>query len=229
MSLFSYLNVEEIGKAGREGLRKGTYIRLEVHGVPFEKIETFDPYHPILIGGIISLEEENVVYMQARRRKHSFHTKLLKTKDPITVSIGWRHYQTTPVYAMKETRQTGSHQMRRYTPENTYCLAMFWGPLACPNTGVVAVQKVADDKITATGVILGSNQAEKIVMGCRRKGTPYKIIGNTALIKDVFKSDIDVARHKNALIKTASGVRGRVVEAFVHDPLMTFQFQGSPY
>lgn len=50
-------------------------------------------------------------------------------------------------------------------------------------------------------------------MGCKRKGTPYKIIGKTALIKDVFRSDLDVARHKNALIKTASGVRGRVIEA----------------
>lgn len=32
-------------------------------GIPFEMVEKFDPYHPILNGGI-SFEEEKVGYMQ---------------------------------------------------------------------------------------------------------------------------------------------------------------------
>ncbi|RZC62231.1 hypothetical protein C5167_023998 [Papaver somniferum] len=63
-----------------EGMRKGTYLRLEVCDVPSEMVENFDPYHPILVGGI-SLEEENVGYMQARLKQHSWHTKLLKTRS----------------------------------------------------------------------------------------------------------------------------------------------------
>ncbi|XP_026387871.1 ribosome biogenesis protein BMS1 homolog isoform X1 [Papaver somniferum] len=199
-----------------EGMRKGTYLRLEVCDVPSEMVENFDPYHPILVGGI-SLEEENVGYMQARLKQHSWHTKLLKTRDPITVSIGWRRYQTTPVYAVEETRRTGSHEMLHYAPEHRDCLAMFWGPLASSNTGLVAVQSVPGDKaafqITATGFLLGFNQAEKIVMEHKQKGTPYKIIGNTALIQDMFTSDLDVARHKDVVIWTASGIRGKVIEA----------------
>ncbi|MCL7038513.1 hypothetical protein MKW94_014553 [Papaver nudicaule] len=42
-----------------EGFGPGTYLRLEVRDVPFE----YDPYHPILVGGI-SPGEENVGYMQ---------------------------------------------------------------------------------------------------------------------------------------------------------------------
>ena len=48
-----------------EGYRTGTYVRLEIHGVPCEMIEHFDPRDPILIGGI-GLGEENVGYMQVR-------------------------------------------------------------------------------------------------------------------------------------------------------------------
>ncbi|MCL7040597.1 hypothetical protein MKW94_022856 [Papaver nudicaule] len=203
-------------------LRKGTYIRLEVRDVPFEMVEKFDPQHPILVGGI-SLEEENIGYMQARLKQHSWqwHTESLKTSDPITVSIGWRRYQTTPVYAMEETRQNGSHEMLHCAPEHTYCLAMFWGPLASPNTGLVIIQNVAEDKdmqaafqITATGVVLRNNQTEKIVKEHKQKGTPFKFInGNNALIKDMFTSDCDVVAHKDRVIYTTRGVRGRVIEA----------------
>lgn len=41
------------------------YLRLEVHDVPFEMVEHFDPCHPILVGGV-GLGEENVGYMQVR-------------------------------------------------------------------------------------------------------------------------------------------------------------------
>lgn len=48
-----------------EGFRTGMYLRLEVHDVPFEMVEYFDPCHPVLVGGL-ALGEENVGYMQVR-------------------------------------------------------------------------------------------------------------------------------------------------------------------
>uniref|UniRef100_A0A2P2M527 Uncharacterized protein MANES_09G003400 n=1 Tax=Rhizophora mucronata TaxID=61149 RepID=A0A2P2M527_RHIMU len=48
----------------------GMYLRLEVHDVPFEMVEHFDPCHPILVGGI-GLGEENVGYMQVRKLLNS--------------------------------------------------------------------------------------------------------------------------------------------------------------
>lgn len=59
-------DLDEATRIEIEGYRTGTYLRLEVHDVPFEMVEYFDPFHPLLVGGI-GLSEENVGYMQVRK------------------------------------------------------------------------------------------------------------------------------------------------------------------
>jgi ribosome biogenesis protein BMS1 len=83
--------------------------------------------------------------MQASLKRHRWHRKVLKTKDPIIVSIGWRRFQTTPVYAIED--QNGRHRMLKYTPEHMHCFAMFWGPLAPPKSGVLAVQNLSNNQV----------------------------------------------------------------------------------
>ncbi|KAI3902813.1 hypothetical protein MKW92_025510, partial [Papaver armeniacum] len=76
--------------------RMGSYLMFKVCNVPSKMVNNYDPCQPILVGGISP--EEDVGCISARFERHGLHLKSLKTKDPIIVSIGWRRYQTTPIY-----------------------------------------------------------------------------------------------------------------------------------
>ncbi|KAH9659573.1 Bms1-type G domain-containing protein [Citrus sinensis] len=120
---------------------------------------------------------------EARLKRHRWwHKKVLKTRDPIILSIGWRRFQTIPVYAIED--RNGWHRMLKYTPEHMHCLAMFWGPLAPPQTGVVAIQNFSNNQI-------------------------FK---KTALIKDMFTSDLEVAQCEGKEVRTVSGIRGQAAK-----------------
>ncbi|BBN03124.1 ribosome biogenesis protein BMS1 [Marchantia polymorpha subsp. ruderalis] len=197
-----------------EGFRGGTYLRIELHGMPCEMVQYFDPSHPILVGGV-GRGEETVGYMQARFKKHRWHRKVLKNRDPLIVSVGWRRYQTIPIYSLED--RNARHRMLKYTPEHMHCLATFWGPLAPPNAGMVAFQNLSNNqssfRISATGVVLELDQAVAIVKKLKLVGYPYKIFKKTAFVRDMFTSALEVARFEGAAVRTVSGIRGQIKKA----------------
>ncbi|KAI3877543.1 hypothetical protein MKX03_030653 [Papaver bracteatum] len=171
-------------------------------------VDNFNPCHPILVGGI-SLEEENVGYMQTKLKRHEWHMKLLKSRDPITVSAGWRRYQTKPIYAM----ESDDIRLLKFTPEHYHCLAMFWGPLAPPLTRIAVVQSNKGAfRIAAKAIVLDPKPGMKIMKESKQKGTPLKLSKKrTALVN--FTPETKVSMYKGASIRTLSGIRGKINEA----------------
>lgn len=72
-------------------------------------------------------------------------------------------------------------------------------------------------RISAIGVILDVTQAAEIVTKIMKKrkqiGCPLKTFKKTALIKDMFTSDLEIDWFKGVAIQTARGVRGNVKKA----------------
>lgn len=197
-----------------EGFRAGMYAKIIIEGVASEFVTGFKPRMPIIVGGL-SATEERFGFVQVRIKRHRWHKKILKTNDPLIISLGWRRFQTLPIYSISDNRIR--NRMLKYTPEHMHCFGTFYGPLIAPNTGFSAYTsfsaKNPSFRIAATGTVLDVDEAPEIVKKLKLTGTPVKIFKNTAFIKDMFTSSLEIARFEGASIKTVSGIRGQIKKA----------------
>lgn len=199
-----------------EGYRAGSYVKIVFEKLPCEFIENLQPEYPIVLGGLLATESRFGI-MNVRIRRHRWHKKILKSQDPLILSLGWRRFQTIPIYTTTDSRTR--NRMLKYTPEHAYCFASFYGPLVAPNTTFVGFNIVDQTsttgsfRIAATGIVEDLNSSVEIVKKLKLVGHPYKIFRNTAFIKDMFSNSLEVAKFEGASIRTVSGIRGEIKRA----------------
>lgn len=207
-------SLDQNSRVGVEGYKAGTYARIVLEKVPYEFAATFDPRFPVIIGGLAPTEDR-FGFVQVRIKRHRWHKKILKTNDPLIFSLGWRRFQTLPVYSISDSRTR--NRMLKYTPEHMHCFGTFYGPLIAPNTGFSCVQSFSNKtpgfRIAATGVVLNVDESSEIVKKLKLTGTPYKIFRNTAFIRDMFSTSLEIAKFEGASIRTVSGIRGQIKRA----------------
>ena len=209
-----FADMDDAEREKFEGCKTGTYVRIELDGVPAELLKNHDPRVPIVVGAL-KPEEEQMGYIQLKIKKHRWHRRILKTNDPLIFSVGWRRFQSVPLYAMAD--EMGRFRQIKYTPEHMHCTAIVYGPITPPNTGVICFQNTRNDqshfRVSATGTIAELDHSFQVVKKLKLVGHPYKVGKNTAFVRDMFNSQLEVAKFQGAAIRTVSGIRGQIKKA----------------
>jgi ribosome biogenesis protein BMS1 len=204
----------------------GTYLRLELRGVPAAFVSNFDPMRPLILGALPLPMERTRAMMRIRILRHRWFRRLLKTRDPLLFSVGWHRFESVPVFCVEDS--TGRHRMLKYTLEHMHCEAMLYGPVVAPGTGVVCFQSLGsersrDFRIAATGVVCEIDHKFRIVKKLKLVGEPYRIFKNTAFIKGMFNSELEVSKFVGAHLRTPSGLRGVIKKSVRDGPPGTFR------
>lgn len=212
-------DLEDERRVQFEGYRAGLYLRVELRKMPCELVEHFDASYPMIVGGLLA-GEGRMGYCQVRVKKHRWYKRILKSNDPLILSLGWRRFQTMPVFSTQD--HNGRNRFLKYTPKHLHCNANFWGPITPQGTGFLALQEVheptANFRIAATGVVLDLDRSTQIVKKLKLTANPFKIYKKTAFLKDMFTSALEVTKFEGAALRTVSGIRGQIKKAIQAPP-----------
>lgn len=192
------------------GVQPGKYVRLNLKGLSEDLFNKLSADLPILACGL-QVNEQRLGFLKVRFLKHRWRAQVLKSKDPLVISLSWHRFQSLPLYC---TEDVGSNRLRlvKYTPKHSHCIAVFYGPLVAVNTPFLAIQHLDAQqfRISASGIVLELDFNFPIMKKLKLVGEPFKIFKNTAFIKGMFNSDLEVTRFEGAKIKTVSGIRGMI-------------------
>lgn len=87
-----------------EGLRQGLYVRIVIRDVPAAFTDGFSAQSPLILGGLLP-HETAMGLIQARVKRHRWHRRILKSNDPLIFSVGWRRYQSIPIYSLEDINE----------------------------------------------------------------------------------------------------------------------------
>jgi ribosome biogenesis protein BMS1 len=76
----------------------GTYVQIEIR-VEKKFSRQLQPEYPVVMCSL-KHQETGFAYVRVRIKKHRWYPHILKGKDPLTISMGWRKFQSIPVYTM---------------------------------------------------------------------------------------------------------------------------------
>lgn len=204
-------------------LAKGKYVKVIIRGLRLDTFQHFSSAPVVLSQPLRG--ETGRGFLLVRFKRHRWFSGLLKSVDPLTVSAGLHKFQTLPYFARRDAGERMRFQ--KYTPKYEFTTMVFYGNYLPTGTGVIAARDLAAQpgrfRVAGTGVVLGFSQGYDVKKKLKLVGEPFKVFKNTAFIKGMFGSAVEVTKFIGAKIRTVSGVRGQVKKAVNEGPPGSFR------
>ena len=119
-------------------------MRIEVE-IDKEISRKLEPEYPVVLCSL-KHQESGLAFVRVKIKKHRWYPHVLKNKDPVTFSIGWRKFQSIPVFTMEDETGNSEVNMRmiKYTPKFGFCYGVFYSPMYAVGTTLLGISTVSD-------------------------------------------------------------------------------------
>ena len=204
---------EQLEIENDKAVSRGKYTRVTIKGIKFKFTQEFSIKTMIL--SQFPLGEDTRGYLLIKLKKHRFYKALLKNSDPLLFSVGFQRFQSIPYFCKKD--ESDKLRVLKYTPRHDFCYCVAFGNYAPTQTGVAAFHTMESSlgrfRVSAVGVVMGFSSEYSIMKKLKLVGEPFKIYKKTAFVKNMFNSELEIAKFIGAKIKTVSGIRGQIKKA----------------
>lgn len=197
----------------------GRYVRVRLS----EHLPVDMDFSSIVVLGTFLISEKGMGVIQGKIKRHKWCKRILKTNEPLIFSVGWRRFQSIPVFSMKDATR---NRVIKYSPESMHCNVSFYGPVVPAGTGFSVYTENANFKILGSGTVTDVSGNARLVKKLKLVGYPREIIRNTVFVMNMFTSDLEVLKFQGASLKTVSGLRGQVKGPKGHDGEYRATFEG---
>ncbi|AFM98409.1 40S ribosome biogenesis GTP-binding protein [Encephalitozoon hellem ATCC 50504] len=181
----------------------GKYVKIRLNSHIPRNVD----FNNVIILGSFLVAEKEMNIIQGKVKRYKWYRKILKTNEPAIFSVGWRRFQSVPIFSMKDATR---NRVIKYTPESMHCNISFYGPVVPAGTGFSVYSEKGDFRVLGLGTITDVNGDPNLVKKLKLIGYPKEIRQNTVFVQDMFTSDLEVLKFQGASLKAVSGLRGQV-------------------
>ena len=124
--------------------KRGAYVKIIIKSIKYKHFKNFSGETPLIFTRI-NPAEDNFGFLKIRIKKHRWYGNILKSNDPLIFSIGWRRYQSLPIYCVQDPNDR--FRYLKYTPSYDFCFAFTYGCFVPQMTGVLCVQTLSNQLV----------------------------------------------------------------------------------
>lgn len=131
------LETEEFFEQSLGLYKRGAYVKISITNIKYKHFKNFSGETPLIFTRI-NPAEDNFGFLKMRIKKHRWYGNILKSNDPLIFSIGWRRYQSMPIFCVQDPNDR--FRYLKYTPNYDFCFAYTYGCFVPPMSGVLCIQ-----------------------------------------------------------------------------------------
>ncbi|GMH91552.1 hypothetical protein TrVE_jg5526 [Triparma verrucosa] len=140
----------------------------------------------------------------------------VKSKDVLTFQVGWRTWQSKPIFSQNNLN-SDKHKFERFLTPGAYMACSAYGPVTYGPCPVLIWREPRPGQkmrqLVAVGSVMNADADRVVIKRIILTGYPVRVHKRTATVKYMFYNPEDVKWFKPAGLTTKHGLQGNIMES----------------